>query len=320
LSIEAGKLQKQWLSFRQSSSKAEQVNFNKTAPTMGGVIKAVTELGKEWDDKRRSGNRGRAKGYFHRLCGTMDAHSNMLEVLPHGSEYVCLFAGTITSIMKASVNHEGIAEDIAQALCEIGEHVADCETELRLFHTEDMQNAVADLYAHIFLFLTDTLCWYGKSKRKRVMDSFNEKFRDELGESIENIKKMSMAIKRKAENGSAAEQRVTRLTTEAIGKDIRVGLEGFRREQAEMKHLVQQAHKQLENQRAEWQKERTNWGALYGKVNRFLDDNASAQASRRNGNTKPAHLAKVVLTPDSASLVAIAGTFERRHRRYTKQY
>ncbi|KAF2258989.1 hypothetical protein CC78DRAFT_593177 [Lojkania enalia] len=69
-------------------------------PTMEGVIDMVTKVGNTWQLKRERGKRGRAMACFNRLCGTLDSHRNMLDVVPRGNKYVSIFADTITSIIK----------------------------------------------------------------------------------------------------------------------------------------------------------------------------------------------------------------------------
>jgi hypothetical protein len=256
------------------------VDIVETEPTIQGAISTIMRVGKIWQEKREKGKRGKVAGYFHRLCETLDAHSNMLKVVPSGNEYVSLFSGTIMSIIKASVNYENIADELTQALCEISEHVADCDVELELFKTEDMRHAVADLYAHIFLFLTDTLSWYMKKRRKRIMDSFNEKFSDEHQDSIENIQRKSEIIKRKFTQKVAAEQRVTRLMVEETRKDLRVGLEGLYRAQVERTYQAQQIKSLRESEIAEWREQKTSWGKLYEKAAMFLTEFAESYKSK----------------------------------------
>lgn len=100
LAVEAEKLRQQWLEFRKQNSKEDQLDVKKYEPTMAGVIGLVADVQKTWQGKRKYGKRGKAMGYFHRLCRTLDAHSNILEVIPKGNEYVSIFAGTITTIIK----------------------------------------------------------------------------------------------------------------------------------------------------------------------------------------------------------------------------
>ena len=204
----------------------------------------------------------------------------MLEILPKGNEYASLFLGTINSIIKvshhvdnlyrtqcspsqASVNHEKIAEDFSLALCTISQHVQECEKELTIFDTEPMQAAVVDLYAHIFLFLTDIMYWYTKKRWKRTLDSFNENLSETFEDEIQNIKHKSKAILRQAIQGMAAEQRVTRLILEKGHKDLRLGLENFTRAQAEA------AHREEQNRR-EWREKTENMDYLIGRLRQQL--------------------------------------------------
>ncbi|KAJ4290404.1 hypothetical protein N0V90_010620 [Kalmusia sp. IMI 367209] len=280
LAVEAEKLRQQWLQFRKQNLKEDQLEVNQYEPTIEGVFNMVADVEKTWQAKRERGKRGKAMMYFHRLCRTLDSHSNILEVVPKGNEYVSIFAGTITTIIKASANHENIAEELSQALSMISEHVADCETEMELFKTEEMQRAIADLYAHIFLFLNDTLVWYTKKRRRRLLDSMNEKFLQEFELEIDNIIRKSERIKRKASQMAMAEQRVTRLTMEETNKDLRLGLEGILRENAETKYYAQQFSDQFERQRREQQQERNNNALLYQNLIKLLTD--AAQSNRES--------------------------------------
>ncbi|KAF2464831.1 uncharacterized protein BDR25DRAFT_271045 [Lindgomyces ingoldianus] len=290
LSVEAEKLRQQWIEFQRGNSKEDRVDVGASEPTMQGVICMVADAGKVWQAKKDKGKRGKAITYFHRLCGALDRHSNMLETIPKGNEYVSIFAGTITTLIKASVNHENIAEELSQALWMISEHSADCEVEMELFRTEAMQRAVADLYAHIFLFLTDTLSWYMKKRRKRMMDSFNERFLQEFECEIDNIKRKSEIIKRKAAQHLMAEQRVTRLTVEETRKDLRLGLEGVMRTHAETMYYAQHVADQIERQRVEQQEVKNNVAQLYRNIVKFLTDSAQSEKGNVSLDLESEHI------------------------------
>ncbi|KAJ4355595.1 uncharacterized protein N0V89_003615 [Didymosphaeria variabile] len=188
---------------------------------------------------------------------------------------------TIAGVFSmASANHETIAEELSQALTTISEHVAACDIEMELFKTEEMQSAIADLYAHIFLFLNDTLAWFTKKCHRRLLDSMNEKFLQRFEAEIENIVRKSERIKRKAAQMSMAEQRVTRLTLEESSKDLRVGLEGILRENAETKYYARQFADQFEMQRKERREERANNALLYESLIKLLTDAAESNRER----------------------------------------
>ncbi|KAL1605009.1 hypothetical protein SLS60_004552 [Paraconiothyrium brasiliense] len=259
LAVEAERLRQQWLDFRKQNAKEDQLEVKNYEPTIAGVFSMVTDVEKTWQSKRKTGKRGKAMTYFHRLCRTLDAHSNILE---------------------ASANHEAIAEELSQALTTISEHVADCDIELELFKTEEMQRAIADLYAHIFLFLNDTLAWFTEKRRRRLLDSMNENFLQRFEAETENIVRKSEHTKRKAAQMSMAEQRVTRLTLEESSKDLRVGLEGVLRENAETKYYARQFADQFEMQRKEQREERANNALLYESLIKLLTDAVESKRER----------------------------------------
>ncbi|KAJ4982814.1 phytanoyl- dioxygenase family protein [Stagonosporopsis vannaccii] len=255
-------------------------------------------MDQSWEAKRWTGKRGKAKSYFHRLCNTLDAHSNVLDVIPRGSEYTSIFAGTLTTIIKASVNHEAIAEDLTQTLCEIGEVIKSCEVDLQLFRTESMQRAVVDLYAHIFLFLNDAMCWYMKSSLKKTLDSFNEKFRDMFANSVANIRRQASVIRHIAAQGSGAELRVMKLGLLDVMQDARLGLQGHKRHEAEIQVLAQQMQLQVASKKAELQKRDAQLQKLQRSLDVLLHDAAQAV---------PAVLAVSTVSPvDDSSVKSIA--------------
>lgn len=115
----------------------------------------------------------------------------------------------------------------------------DCKTDLELFNMEDMQTLVAKLYAHIFLLLTSIMDWMMKKRIKRLLDSFNENLPSVLDNEMTKIKDISGQIRNLASQKNWAELRSTRLTAESTSRDVRAGLEGDKRHQAEMKHYAE---------------------------------------------------------------------------------
>lgn len=146
------------------------------------------------------------------------------------------------------MNHEHIAEGLADALCSISENVTYIETEMEIFQTKAMREKVADFYAHVFVFLSTFMEWMIKKRRSRLIDSFNEKISGAFDSDINTLNDKSAAIRHLAEQSSRAEIRATRLTAEGTllsiegladdVRDIRVGLQGMARQQAEMEYAV----------------------------------------------------------------------------------
>ncbi|KAI0448306.1 hypothetical protein F5B21DRAFT_498008 [Xylaria acuta] len=275
--IESNKLLQKWHSFLSSCSSDDRLDVTRSEPTMEGVIDLVKEITASSRAKNESSRRGKAMKYFHKFCGTIDAHKSILKIIPEGSEYVSVFAGTLNVIIQASVNHERISEGLSEALCTISEHVAEFKTELEMYHTKEMMQLIADFYAHIFVFLSDVMGWIMERKRKRLLDSFNEKFFQKFEDQIDMIKKRSERIRNFAAQCSRAEQRLTRVVVEDLAQDVRLGLIGQKRQEAEVVYHAERIERELYEGRMERQQLREdgqNFRLLADRVIKMLEDKA----------------------------------------------
>lgn len=133
-----------------------------------------------------------------------------------------------------------------------------CEKELEIYKTGDMQKKVANFYAHVFLFLQDTMEWYLKKQRTKVLDAFREDFFTHFEDEINNIKRFSTEIQREAHRCAMGETRSIRLTAERIEDiintgqaDLRLALDGLSRENADIKHDQRVLLREIERDRDE---------------------------------------------------------------------
>lgn len=88
------------MTFYQKFPKNEQVDLENSKPTIKDLNNMVTSITTEWQAKRKGGRMGRVKSLFHRFCGTLHSHSSLIKLLPEGNEYVSIFTGTLTAIIK----------------------------------------------------------------------------------------------------------------------------------------------------------------------------------------------------------------------------
>ncbi|KAL8721872.1 MAG: hypothetical protein Q9181_007617, partial [Wetmoreana brouardii] len=139
------------------------------------------------------------------------------------------------------MNYEKIAEGLSQALEEISEAVDACVKDGMVYRTQAMQNYIADLYAHIFLFLRHTIDWYMRKSIKRALSSLREDFYERFENEISNIKRLSQAICREAQHGSHSEIRYTRLVMEKHIEESVIGLQDLKRDMAERKYREEKA-------------------------------------------------------------------------------
>ncbi|KAK1846017.1 carboxylesterase [Colletotrichum chrysophilum] len=238
LDVETKQLREKWKAFVESSSTSDRVYLRASEPTMNGVIDTVRKLQRNWDTRRNNSRLAKTSRLFHKFCSTLNGHKVLIQILPSGNEYVSIFTGTLNAVIQASSNHEKIAEGLSEALCMVSQYVDDCKTDLELFNMEDMQTLVANLYAHMFLLLTSIMDWMMKKRIKRLLDSFNENLPNIFDHEMRKIKGISDRIRNLASQKSRAELRSTRLTVESTARDVRAGLEGEKRHQAEMEHYA----------------------------------------------------------------------------------
>ena len=100
VAIEANKLRDKWLVFHSNCSKEDQLNLHAFQPTIEGVVAAIGQAMAVWGEKRQRGWRGKAASNFHKVCGTLDSHNNMMRMLPEASEYVSVFTGALSTVIQ----------------------------------------------------------------------------------------------------------------------------------------------------------------------------------------------------------------------------
>lgn len=136
---------------------------------------------------------------------------------------------------------------------------------------------IADFYAHIFVFLSDVMGWITEKKRKRLLDSFNETFFQKFEHQIGMIKQRSERIRNFAAQCSRAEQRLTRVAVEDLTQDVRLGLIGRQRHEAEVEYHAERIERELYEGRKERQQLREdgqNFRLLADRIINMLEDKA----------------------------------------------
>ncbi|ELQ34945.1 hypothetical protein OOU_Y34scaffold00737g4 [Pyricularia oryzae Y34] len=252
ISVESAKLREKWTKFQTNCPVQDRLALSQTEPTMDGVIDTVTQLQTAWQKQRTHADSrtGKVRRLFHRFCGTVDSHSDLLKLLPDGNEYVSVFAGALSAIVKASVNHEHVAEGLADSLCRINDAVARVQPDLELFATDETRRLVAELYAHVFLFLGGVMDWIGERRRRRLLDSFSSSLADRFDAEVAKVEALAARVARLAAQAGRVEGRVTRVTVEAIRADQRVGLRSIQRAQVELAHRLERQQREARDQLA----------------------------------------------------------------------
>ncbi|KAL1847380.1 hypothetical protein Daus18300_013965 [Diaporthe australafricana] len=299
IGIESSRLAQKLSAFVQRSPKEDRLDEDQFDPTIEGVIKVTKQVIARWEVKKTEGFAGKAKALFHRFCRGVNSHSSLLEILPDGNEYVSLFTGVLSVIIKASANHEAVAEGFAENLCSISQSIEDIRIDLFLFNTGIVVEAVSELYGHIFLYLSSVMDWIMEKRRTRFMASFNENLVERFENDIKRIKTSAERIRNLAQQSSRAEARFHRLETESANRDLRLGLHGLARETAEMRYEMEAMKRRQAKIEVDRQQEPRYQKQLGFNVRLFLEE--------RTRHEQAAHYSVKIVSPDQLDVLAQSG-------------
>lgn len=98
----AKQLQEIWRDYQNNSKKGDRLDLDNIDPTPEGIARLISNALAARGTQGRQGGWARAKSRFHRVCGGLDSHKSLLNMLPQSSEYVSIFAGSITAIIQVS--------------------------------------------------------------------------------------------------------------------------------------------------------------------------------------------------------------------------
>lgn len=132
---------------------------------------------------------------------------------------------------------------------------------------------IANLYAHVFMYLQDTMEWYLKKSRSRFRDAFNENFFDHFEKTIVNIENISQDILREVKLSSMGEARQTKANTDFIARSQtsnRVALDDIKRELEDSKYREEQLRLAIEYDRRERSQREIHNAEQLEKMNTLL--------------------------------------------------
>ncbi|KAF2234473.1 hypothetical protein EV356DRAFT_501695 [Viridothelium virens] len=211
-----------WKEYQEILPKHDRITLDSNPPTLRNIELACDQWYKAYrakeDDKLIS-----IKENFQQFCNTLDAHSDLFSVFPNGDKYVSLLSGTISSIVKASVNHGKINEGFAIALRTIAGLMRHWQAQLELhgryastphgsfgrsltspkirtpFTNEIVVSIIAELYTHVFKFLTNMMKKWIRSSFRRATRSFDKTFRSEyIDKPMAALERLSQELDREA--------------------------------------------------------------------------------------------------------------------------
>ncbi|KAI9712427.1 MAG: hypothetical protein M1820_001640 [Bogoriella megaspora] len=162
-----------WKKFQKNLPSMEQSADISNRPPSLQFLQSVVESAQErLDAKYRDSG---VKPRLRRLCKLFSNYESLLKPIPTSDKYISLVAGSIGTLVKASVTHGEVAEGISTGLLEISEDVDFWwrKTE-RHSHHPLIHSYVRRLYVIIFGCFADIFTEWQKSSWTRFTRSFNK--------------------------------------------------------------------------------------------------------------------------------------------------
>ncbi|KAM0794316.1 hypothetical protein BDR22DRAFT_895247 [Usnea florida] len=172
------KLAKVYKKFLKCLPKDHQARIEDGPPRLDCVTDALRLADPEWKRNREETKIGRAKTLFTKVAQSLVKYQDLFAIVPSGDKYVSLVAGSVSAIVKATINHIKIAESVSSALDDLSDDIARWKNLLELNnYNMRMEHLVAQMYVVVFDFLATIMDkWSSKSSLGRLVRSFDSDF------------------------------------------------------------------------------------------------------------------------------------------------
>ncbi|KAJ5658518.1 uncharacterized protein N7484_002167 [Penicillium longicatenatum] len=177
-----------WSKFRSNLPRHQHLELeDQDRPDINFLVATVTKASATWKQGQDETKLGRLKSKFSGLCKTFSSHSALLSVIPKDDKYVTLLTGSLSAIAQATINHQKIAEGVADTLEDLS-HDIDIWNRQMKEHGDipALRRYIQELYVVVFEFFTEIFTKWSKSGWKRFITSFDESAFNELFTSKKN--------------------------------------------------------------------------------------------------------------------------------------
>ncbi|KAI1034254.1 hypothetical protein LB503_012552 [Fusarium chuoi] len=165
-----------WDKFRRDLPIDQQMQLEgRDRPDINYLVAAVSKASATWQSDRDESKLGKLKSKFQGLCETCHDHSSLLAIIPKDDKYVTLLTGSLSAIAQATINHQKIAEGVADTLDDLC-HDIDFWNRQMMEHGNipSLRQYIQELYVIVFEFFTEVFNKWSKSGWKRFLTSFDD--------------------------------------------------------------------------------------------------------------------------------------------------
>lgn len=165
-----------WSKFRHNLPKDQEIQLEgRDLPDINYLVATVKKASATWQSDRDGSKLGKLKDKFHSLCETCQNHSSLLEIIPKDEKYVTLLTGSLSAIAQATINHQKIAEGVADTLDDLSQDIDFWNRQVEEHgYTSSLRRYIQELYVVVFEFFTEIFNKWSKSGWKRFLTSFDE--------------------------------------------------------------------------------------------------------------------------------------------------
>ncbi|RAK92303.1 hypothetical protein BO79DRAFT_277072 [Aspergillus costaricaensis CBS 115574] len=131
---------------------------------------------------------GRVKGWINKVAGRINNHKYLLDMLPSGDKYTSVLIGGLTACIKATLEHEAIAELIADCLEKLSDKTYKLSHAIRISKQNDyIRTHIVKFYKTLFGLLVSILDHWLLSRAERFKNSLGSSFQNQLQCSMNDL-------------------------------------------------------------------------------------------------------------------------------------
>ncbi|KAF5249411.1 hypothetical protein FANTH_5292 [Fusarium anthophilum] len=146
-----------WDKFRHDLPEDQQMKLEPDdRPDVNYLFATVNKASETWKLDRDESKLGKLKSKFHSICQTCRDHSSLLAIIPKDDKYVSLLTGSLSAIVQATINHQKIAEGVADTLDDLRHDIDFWNRQMMEYgNIPSLRQYIQELYVIVFEFFTE---------------------------------------------------------------------------------------------------------------------------------------------------------------------
>ncbi|KAJ6007443.1 hypothetical protein N7540_011419 [Penicillium herquei] len=194
LERQRGVLIQTWQDFQSHFKDASAPQYLNVIPKIEDLQAAVSEAQNQWNQKHEKGV-GKAKTRLFDFLDFMNDHSYFFEFVPTSDKYVSLITGVLSSVVKASVNYQEIADNLSAGLGTIHKYLRTARQKVELWpNTRYIEYLTVKLYVQVFIFLCRAMSWFSSHWRRLKTSLDKNYYKKEIQPTVEKIQEIVESI------------------------------------------------------------------------------------------------------------------------------